>query len=59
MLRPTAAFRMKKHLKWMFQNELDPHRRGELKRQTIQAQLASEIRVREKKSRNQPDLETS
>jgi hypothetical protein len=50
---------MKKHLKWMFQNELDPHRRGELKRQTIQAQLASEIRVREKKSRNQPDLETS
>jgi hypothetical protein len=58
MLKPTAAFRMKKHLKFMFQNELDPHRRGMLKRATIQAQLASEIRVKEKKHRNQPDLET-
>lgn len=58
MLRPTAAFRMKKHFKWMFQNELDPHRRGELKRQVIQAQLSSEIRPRDKRSRNQPDLES-
>jgi hypothetical protein len=58
MLKPTAAFKMKKHLKHLFQNELDPHRRGVLKRAAIQAQLASEIRVREKKHRNQPDLET-
>lgn len=59
MLRPTAAFRMKSHLKWMFQSELDPHRRGQLRRLAVQAQLASEIRVRDKKSRSQPDLETS
>jgi hypothetical protein len=59
MLRPTAAFRMKSHLKWMFQNELDPHRRGEMRRLAVQAQLASEVRVKEKKSRNQPDLEAS
>jgi hypothetical protein len=57
MLKPTAAFRMKKHLKWMFQNELDAHRRGELRRSIIQAQLASEIRPKSKKNRNQPDLE--
>jgi hypothetical protein len=50
---------MKSHLKWMFQNELDPHRRGEMRRLAVQAQLASEVRVREKKSRNQPDLETT
>lgn len=59
MLRPTAAFRMKQHLKWMFQNELDAHRRGEMRRMVVQAQLASEVRVKEKKSRNQPDLETT
>ena len=59
MLKPTATFRMKKHLKWMFHNELDPQRRGELKRQVIQAQLASEIRPKEKKNRNEPDLETT
>jgi hypothetical protein len=59
MLRPTAAFRMKKYLKFMFYHEHDAHRRGELRRQVVQAQLASEVRVKDKKSRNQPDLEAS
>jgi hypothetical protein len=59
MLKPTSTFRMKKHLKWMFHNETDAHRRGELRRQVIQAQLASEIRPKEKKHRNEPDLETT
>jgi hypothetical protein len=59
MLKPTAAFRMKKHLKWMFHSEQDPHRRGELRRQVVQAQLASEIKPREKKHKNEPDLETT
>lgn len=59
MLKPNSTFRMKKYLKWMFHNEMDPHRRGELRRQVIQAQLASEIRPREKKHRNEPDLETT
>lgn len=58
-LKPNDSFRMKKSLKWMFQNELDPHRRGELRRMTVQAQLASAIKVKEKKHRNEPDLEAS
>jgi hypothetical protein len=58
-LKPNSTFRMKKSMKWMFQNETDPHRRGELRRMAIQAQLASAIRIKEKKHRNQPDLETS
>lgn len=57
MLKPTATFKMKKYLKYAFAGEHDPHRRGELKRAMIQAQLASEIRPKEKKHRNQPDLE--
>lgn len=57
MLKTTASFKMKKHLKWVFHNEHDSHRRGELKRQMIQAQLASEIRPKEKKSKHTPDLE--
>lgn len=58
MLKPTAAFRMKKYMKHLFYHEMDPHRRGELRRQAVQAQLASEVRIKEKKNRNAPDLET-
>lgn len=59
MLKPTAAFRMRKDMKFMFHFEHDPHRRGMLKRQVIQAQLASEIKPKEKKNRNEPDLEAA
>ena len=59
MAKPTAAFRMKSYLKYLFQNETNPQRRGELRRLAVQAQLASEVRVRDRKSRNQPDLEAS
>lgn len=58
MLKPTAAFRMKKYLKYTFAGIPDPHLRGAIKRSMIDAQLSSEIRVKEKKNRNQPDLET-
>ena len=62
MLKPTAAFRMKKHLKHMFHFEHDPHKRGELRRQVVQAQLASEIKLKDKRTRDRnnmpiPDLE--
>lgn len=59
MPKPTATFKMKKYLKYTFASEHDPHQRGERKRMMIQAQLASEVRPREKKNRNQPDLETT
>lgn len=61
MLKPTAAFRMKKHLKYLFHSEMDAHKRGELRRQVVQAQLQSEVKLKEKrKDRNNmpiPDLE--
>jgi len=50
---------MRKHLKWTFSGIHDAHQRGVIKRSMIDAQLASEIRPREKKNRNQPDLETT
>jgi len=59
MAKATSAFRMKKYLKWLFQREIDPQQRSEMRRLVVQAQLASEVRVKEKKSRNQPDLETT
>jgi hypothetical protein len=59
MLKPDKNFRMRKHLKWTFSGIHDAHQRGVIKRSMIDAQLASEIRPREKKNRNQPDLETT
>ena len=37
---------------------IDPHQRGVQRRMMIQADLASQIRVKEKKNRNEPDLGT-
>jgi len=59
MPKPTATFKMKKYLKYTFASVQDPHERGERKRAMIQAQLAGEVRTRDKKNRNQPDLETT
>jgi hypothetical protein len=57
MLKPTANFKMKKYLKYTFAGIHDKHLRGAMKRSMIEAQLASEIKIKEKKNRNQPDLE--
>ena len=59
VLKPTASFKMNKHIKYTFAGIHDKHLRGAIKRSMIDAQLASEIRPREKKNRNQPDLETT
>lgn len=38
---PTKNYRMSKQSKMLLANEIDPHRRGELKRMLIQAELAA------------------
>jgi hypothetical protein len=53
MMKPTAAFKMKRSNKYLLARELDPHVRGAFRRALIQAQLQSEVRPREKrKDRN-------
>lgn len=46
MLTPTAAFRLKKDIKRSLATILDPHRRGEIRRGWVQAQLHSQIQPR-------------
>lgn len=46
MLTPTAAFRLKKDIKRSLATILDPHRRGEIRRAWVQAQLHSQIQPR-------------
>jgi hypothetical protein len=49
MLKPGPNFKMTKANKYTVAKILDPHRRGEIKRGLIDAQLASEIRVKSNK----------
>ena len=58
MLKPTSSYRMTKQTKRSLALIIDPHKRGEQKRMMIQAELAAQIRVKEKKNRNEPDLGT-
>jgi len=58
MLKPTANYKMTKQTKRSLAQIIDPNERGVQKRLMIQAELASAIRVREKKTRNEPDLGT-
>jgi hypothetical protein len=51
MLKPGPNFKMSKANKFVLANIIDPHRRGEIKRGLIDAQLSSEIRVKPEKSR--------
>ena len=41
-IKPTASFRLSKQDKRFLATIIDPHKRGEIKRGMIQAQLASE-----------------
>ena len=58
MLKPTSTYKMSKALKTSLalSKLQDAHKKGFWKRAMIQAELASQIRVKEKK-RGQPDLE--
>ena len=55
-IKPTSSYKMSGQTKRMIALIIDPHQRGEQKRLMIQAELASQIKVREKKNRNEPDL---
>lgn len=57
MLKPTASFKISKATKRGLAVIPDAHQRGAWKRAMIQAELSSLIRPRDKKHRNQPDLE--
>lgn len=45
-MKPTSSFKMSKANKFRLANVQDAHKRGELKRSLIEAQLISEIKVK-------------
>jgi len=53
MLKPGPNYRMSAQAKRFLATIIDPHKRGEFKRATIQAELAAQLQPkREKKPRN-------
>ena len=48
-MKASASFKMKRTTKYQLAMITDPHQRGEFKRAMIQAQLASAIRVKDKR----------
>ena len=50
-MKATAAFKMKRTIKYQLAAFTDAHQRGEFKRAMIQAQLASAIRTKDKRLR--------
>ena len=46
MLKPTASYRMSKQAKRTLARYVDPHKRGEIKRSSIQAELSANIQPR-------------
>jgi hypothetical protein len=55
-IKPTATYKMSKQTKKSLALILDPQERGVQKRIMIQAELASAIKMKEKKHRNAPDI---
>ena len=51
MLKPNQNFRMTKQNKRFLATVIDPHKRGEIKRGMIEAQLASEQQYRPSKGK--------
>jgi hypothetical protein len=55
-IKPGPNFKMSSQAKRFAAQILDPHKRGEFLRSTVQAELAAEIKpVREKKARIESD----
>ena len=48
-MKAGSAFKMKRTTKYQLATFTDSHKRGEFKRAMIQAQLASAVRVKEKR----------
>lgn len=58
MLKPTANYKMSKRNKTFLASILDPHKRGEIRRSIVQADLYSQVVVkREKKPRGAPQTD--
>lgn len=55
-IKPGPSYKMSSTTKRMLANIIDPHERGVQKRLMIQAELAAQVKVKEKKSRNAPDI---
>jgi hypothetical protein len=56
-IKPGPSFKISKQAKRFSASILDPHKRGEFLRSTVQAELASLIKpVREKKTRTELDV---
>ena len=57
-MKASAGFKMKRTTKYQLATFTDSHKRGEFKRAMIQAQLASAVRVKEKRPKSgQPEQE--
>ena len=52
MLKPTAAFKMSTQTKRFLATIDNPHKRGEVKRSMIDAQLQSQIQYRPSKNKD-------
>lgn len=50
MLKPTSTYKMSKQTKVLLANIVDPHKRGEIKRSAIQADLYSAIQYKSPKN---------
>ena len=53
MLKPTANFKMSAQNKRFLATIIDPHKRGEVKRSMIEAQLQSQIQYRPSKNKKE------
>jgi hypothetical protein len=54
-IKPGPNYRMSSQAKRFASLILDPHKRGEFLRSTVQAELAAEVKIKERK-KNEPDL---
>lgn len=57
MFKPTASYRMTKQSKRFLATVIDPHKRGEIKRTLVQAELAALIQPKISKNRKEKPSE--
>jgi hypothetical protein len=56
-MKPTSTFKMNKQTKRFLATVIDSHRRGELKRMSIQAQLVGALQPRREKSNKNDSID--
>ena len=55
-IKPGPNYKLSSQTKRSLALILDPHERGHQRRLMVQAELASAVKVKEKKTRNEPDI---